>query len=45
VCILLVAVLHFAPDADDPAGIVAAFRDAVAPGRRLRAGDSAADHA
>ncbi|GAA2393565.1 SAM-dependent methyltransferase [Dactylosporangium salmoneum] len=32
VAVLLMAVLHFVPDADDPAGIVARFRDAVAPG-------------
>ncbi len=29
------AVLHFLPDADDPAGIVACLRDAVAPGSYL----------
>jgi len=34
-CVLLVAVLHFVSDADDPAGIVRAFRDAVAPGSYL----------
>jgi SAM-dependent methyltransferase len=32
VCLLLVAILHFVPDADDPAALVAAFRDALAPG-------------
>jgi hypothetical protein len=30
--VLLVAVLHFIPDSDDPAGIVARYRDGVAPG-------------
>jgi SAM-dependent methyltransferase len=35
VVVLLVAILHFIPDGDDPAGIVAAFRDAMAPGSRL----------
>jgi S-adenosyl methyltransferase len=35
VCILLVAILHFVPDSDGPARIVAAFRDAVAPGSYL----------
>ena len=35
VCLLLVAILHFVPDADDPAGLVAAFRDALAPGSYL----------
>ncbi|GAA5190992.1 SAM-dependent methyltransferase [Rugosimonospora acidiphila] len=33
--VLMVAVLHFVPDRDDPAGIVAAYRDAVAPGSYL----------
>jgi hypothetical protein len=33
--LLLVAVLHFLPDEDDPAGIVARLRDAVAPGSYL----------
>jgi len=35
VCVLLVAILHFVPDTDDPAGLVAAFRDAVTPGSYL----------
>ncbi|MGE5292729.1 MAG: SAM-dependent methyltransferase [Micromonosporaceae bacterium] len=35
VCVLLVAILHFVPDSDGPARIVAAFRDAVAPGGYL----------
>jgi SAM-dependent methyltransferase len=35
VCVLLVAVLHFVPDRDGPARVVAAFRDAVAPGSYL----------
>jgi hypothetical protein len=35
VCLLLVAILHFVPDADDPAALVAAFRDALAPGSYL----------
>jgi hypothetical protein len=35
VAVLLVAILHFIPDADDPAGIVARFRDAMAPGSYL----------
>jgi SAM-dependent methyltransferase len=34
-CLLLVAILHFVPDADDPAKLVAAFRDALAPGSYL----------
>lgn len=35
VAVLMVAVLHFLPDSDDPAGIVATFRDALAPGSCL----------
>jgi SAM-dependent methyltransferase len=33
--ILLAAVLHFIPDTDDPARIIASIRDAVAPGSHL----------
>lgn len=33
--ILLVAILHFLADADDPWGVVAELRDAVAPGSHL----------
>jgi S-adenosyl methyltransferase len=32
VCLLLVAILHFVPDGDDPAGLAAALRDALPPG-------------
>ena len=32
---LLVAILHFVPDADEPADIIATFRDAMAPGSYL----------
>ncbi len=35
VAVLLVAVLHFLPDADEPYQIVASLRDALAPGSRL----------
>ncbi|HVV21375.1 MAG TPA: SAM-dependent methyltransferase [Pseudonocardiaceae bacterium] len=35
VAVLMVALLHSVPDGDDPAGIVARFRDAVAPGSWL----------
>jgi hypothetical protein len=35
VALLLVAILHFIPDAEAPAGIVAAFRDALPPGSFL----------
>jgi SAM-dependent methyltransferase len=33
--VLMVAVLHFVDDSDDPAGIVARYRDAVVPGSYL----------
>ena len=35
VAVLLIAVLHFVPDADDPAGLVAQLYDRVAPGSYL----------
>jgi len=35
VALLLVAVLHFFPDEQDPAGLVAVLRDALAPGSYL----------
>lgn len=35
VAVLLIAVFHFITDAENPAGIVAAFRDAMAPGSHL----------
>ena len=35
VAVLLAAVLHFLPDSDDPAGVVARFRDALAPGSHV----------
>ncbi|GIF49293.1 S-adenosyl methyltransferase [Asanoa ferruginea] len=41
--LLLVAVLHFVPDTDDPAGIVAAYRDAIAPGSLLAVNHATAD--
>jgi SAM-dependent methyltransferase len=33
--LLAVAVLHFIPDGDDPWGVLAAYRDALAPGSHL----------
>ncbi|KAA2263468.1 hypothetical protein F0L68_09885 [Solihabitans fulvus] len=33
--VLMVAVLHFVPERDDPAGIIARYRDALAPGSHL----------
>jgi len=35
VCVLMVAVLHFVADADRPGDLVAAYRDALAPGSLL----------
>jgi hypothetical protein len=35
VAVLAIAILHALPDADDPAGMVAAYRDACAPGSYL----------
>ncbi len=35
VAVLVLGVLHFVPDADDPAGVVARLRDAVAPGSHV----------
>jgi SAM-dependent methyltransferase len=46
VAVLMVAVLHFVPDSDDPAGIIAAYHDALAPGSYLaisHASDDAQD--
>ncbi|MEO6082260.1 MAG: SAM-dependent methyltransferase [Umezawaea sp.] len=35
VAVMMVAVLHFVSDSEDPAGIIAAYRDAVVPGSAL----------
>lgn len=35
IALLMVAVLHYVPDSDDPAGIIGRFRDALAPGSYL----------
>lgn len=35
IAVMIVAVLHFIPDSDDPAGIVATLRDAIPPGSFL----------
>jgi len=35
VCVLLVALMHFVPDAEDPARLVAAFAKAIVPGSYL----------
>jgi SAM-dependent methyltransferase len=41
--VLLAGVLHFVPDSDDPAGIVARLRDALAPGSYLLISHATAD--
>ena len=33
--VLMMAVLHFVPDSDDPVGVIARFRDALVPGSYL----------
>lgn len=43
VAVLLLAVLHFIPDSDDPAGIVSTLREAVVPGSHLAIGHASAD--
>ncbi|MFI7633748.1 SAM-dependent methyltransferase [Nonomuraea sp. NPDC049400] len=35
VCVLMVGVLHYVMDEEDPAGVVAAFREPMAPGSHL----------
>lgn len=35
VALMMVALLHFIPEADDPAGMIAAYREALAPGSHL----------
>jgi hypothetical protein len=44
VAVLLLQVLHFVPDGDDPEGIVAAFKDALCPGSYLVIGHVTGDH-
>jgi hypothetical protein len=41
--LLMVAILHVIPDTDDPAGLVARFRDAIAAGSYLVIGHGTAD--
>ncbi|GAA4151046.1 SAM-dependent methyltransferase [Actinomadura keratinilytica] len=43
VALLLVATLHFIPDEDDPYGIMARLRDALAPGSHLALTHASAD--
>jgi SAM-dependent methyltransferase len=42
--VLMVAVLHFVPDQDGPASIVAAYRDAIAPGSYLVLSHATSDY-
>jgi len=44
IAVLLVAILHFVPDSDDPGGIVAALMAAVPPGSFLVISHLSADH-
>jgi hypothetical protein len=44
VAVLLVAILHFVPDTDDPAGIAATLMSAVPPGSFLVISHLSADH-
>jgi SAM-dependent methyltransferase len=43
IAVMIVAVLHFLSDADDPAGILAAVRGALAPGSYLTLSQASAD--
>jgi hypothetical protein len=43
VALLLVSVLHFIPDEDDPAGLIAAYRDALPAGSHLVLSHGTAD--
>jgi SAM-dependent methyltransferase len=45
VAVLLLALLHFLPDTDDPPGIVAQFAAALAPGSVIALSHLTADHA
>lgn len=44
VAVILLQVLHFVADDDDPAGIVAAYRDTLCPGSYLVVGQCTRDH-
>ncbi|MGH3655158.1 MAG: SAM-dependent methyltransferase [Micromonosporaceae bacterium] len=43
VAVLMVAVLHFVPDGEDPRGLVRLYRDLVAPGSHLALSHASAD--
>ena len=34
VAVLMISLLHFMPDSDDPAGVIAQYRDAVTAGSK-----------
>jgi S-adenosyl methyltransferase len=43
IAVMMVAVLHFIPDDDDPAAIIAGYRDAMAPGSFLAVAHASQD--
>ncbi|WP_405149920.1 SAM-dependent methyltransferase [Sphaerisporangium sp. NBC_01403] len=43
IAVLLLAIIHFIPDADDPAGIIATIRDALPPGSYMAISHVAVD--
>src|SRR6185437_10857859 len=43
VAVMMVALLHFVPDTDDPAGLVARYRAAMAPGSYLAVSHATVD--
>jgi hypothetical protein len=44
IAVLMLAVLHFVADADDPTGVVAAYREATAPGSYLAVSHATGDY-
>jgi hypothetical protein len=44
IAVLMLAVLHFVPDSDDPAGLIAAYRDATAPGSYFAVSHATGDY-
>jgi len=45
VAVMMIALLHFIPDEDDPVGVVARYREAMAPGSYLALSHATADGA
>jgi hypothetical protein len=43
VAVMMVALLHFIPDEDDPVGVVAGYREAIVPGSHLALSHATAD--